>query len=81
MIEGQPHIVDLIKNNEINFIVNTTEGAQAIADSFSIRREALQRKVSYTTTLAGGRATLRALDHEFDFTVHSLQQIHCGLES
>jgi carbamoyl-phosphate synthase large subunit len=81
VIEGRPHVVDLIKNNEINFIVNTTEGAQAIADSFSIRREALQRKVSYTTTIAGGRATLRALDHEFDFTVHSLQQIHRGLEA
>jgi carbamoyl-phosphate synthase large subunit len=80
VMEGRPHIVDLIKNNEINFIVNTTEGAQAIADSFSIRREALQRKVSYTTTIAGGRATLRALDHENDFTVHSLQQLHRGLE-
>ena len=80
VIEGRPHIVDLIKNNEINFIVNTTEGAQAIADSFSIRREALQRKVAYTTTIAGGRATLRALDHEYDYTVHSLQQIHRGLD-
>ena len=59
VLEGRPHIVDLIKNEEINFIVNTTEGAQAISDSFSIRREALQRKVSYTTTIAGGRATLR----------------------
>jgi len=81
VIEGRPHVVDLIKNNEINFIVNTTEGSQAIADSFSIRREALQRKVSYTTTIAGGRATLRALDHENDYTVHSLQQIHRGLEA
>ena len=81
VIEGRPHVVDLIKNNEINFIVNTTEGAQAIADSFSIRREALQRKVSYTTTIAGGRATLRALDHEHDYTVHSLQQIHRGLDT
>jgi carbamoyl-phosphate synthase large subunit len=80
VVEGRPHVVDLIKNHEINFIVNTTEGAQAIADSFSIRREALQRKVSYTTTIAGGRATLRALDHENDFTVHSLQQLHRGLE-
>jgi len=80
VVEGRPHVVDLIKNHEINFIVNTTEGAQAIADSFSIRREALQRKVSYTTTIAGGRATLRALDHENDYTVHSLQQLHRGLE-
>jgi len=80
-VEGRPHVVDLIKNHEINFIVNTTEGAQAIADSFSIRREALQRKISYTTTIAGGRATLRALDHENDYTVHSLQQLHRGLEA
>jgi len=81
VLEGRPHIVDLIKNDEITFIVNTTEGAQAISDSFSIRREALQRKVSYTTTIAGGRATLRALDHENDYTVHSLQQLHRGLEA
>jgi carbamoyl-phosphate synthase large subunit len=81
VLEGRPHIVDLIKNNEINFIVNTTEGRQAIADSFSIRREALQRKVSYSTTIAGGHATLRALDHEEDYTVHSVQQLHRGLES
>ncbi len=81
VLEGRPHIVDLIKNDEIDFIVNTTEGAQAISDSFSIRREALQRKVSYTTTIAGGRATLRALDHENDYTVHSLQQLHRGLEA
>jgi carbamoyl-phosphate synthase large subunit len=81
VMEGRPHVVDLIKNNEINFIVNTTEGAQAISDSFSIRREALQRKISYTTTIAGGRATLRALDHENDYTVHSLQQLHRGLDA
>ena len=81
VMEGRPHVVDLIKNDEINFIVNTTEGAHAIKDSFSIRREALQRKISYTTTIAGGRATLRALDHEEDYTVHSLQQLHRGLEA
>jgi carbamoyl-phosphate synthase large subunit len=81
VIEGRPHVVDLLKNNEVNFIVNTTEGAQAISDSFSIRREALQRKISYTTTIAGGRATLRALDHENDYTVHSLQQLHRGLDA
>ena len=79
--EGRPHILDLIKNNEINFIVNTTEGRQAIADSFSIRREALQRKVSYSTTIAGGQATLRALEHEEDYTVQSLQQLHRGLDA
>ncbi len=81
VMEGRPHIVDLIKNQEISFIVNTTEGRQAISDSFSIRREALQRKISYSTTIAGGKATLCALDYENDYTVHSLQQLHKGLES
>ena len=56
VIEGRPHIVDLIKNGEICYIVNTTEGRQAIADSFSIRREALQHRVTYSTTMAGARA-------------------------
>ena len=74
--EGRPHIVDAIKNGEIEFIVNTTEGRQAIADSFSIRREALQYKVSYTTTIARGWATLQAIDHEFDPLVRSLQELH-----
>jgi carbamoyl-phosphate synthase large subunit len=81
VMEGRPHIVDLIKNHEISFIVNTTEGRQAISDSFSIRREALQRKISYSTTIAGGKATLCALDHEEDYAVHSLQQLHKGLDS
>jgi carbamoyl-phosphate synthase large subunit len=74
--EGRPHIVDAIKNGEVEFIVNTTEGSQAIADSFSIRREALQYKVSYTTTIARGWATLQAIDHEFDPDVRSLQELH-----
>ena len=80
VIEGRPHIVDLIKNDEICFIVNTTEGRTAIRDSYSIRREALQRNISYSTTIAGGFDTLRALDHENDFAVHSLQQLHRGLD-
>ncbi len=74
--EGRPHIVDAIKNGEIEFIVNTTEGAQAIADSYSIRREALQYKVSYTTTIARGWATLQAIDHEFNPEVRTLQELH-----
>ncbi len=78
--EGRPNIVDLIKNDEIIFIVNTTEGRTAIKDSYSIRREALQRKICYSTTVAGGYATLRAMDHENDFAVHSLQQLHRGLD-
>jgi len=76
VMEGQPHIVDAMKNDEINFIINTTEGRQAIADSFSIRREALQRKVAYTTTIARGWATLQAIDHEHEYDVHCLQDLH-----
>jgi len=77
--EGRPHIVDLIKNDDIQFIVNTTEGKQAIADSFEIRREALQRKVPYTTTIAGARATCRALTREDRFKVSSIQELHKGI--
>jgi carbamoyl-phosphate synthase large subunit len=74
--EGRPHIVDAVKNGEIAFIINTTEGGQAIADSFDIRREALQYKVSYTTTIARGWATLQAIDHEFNLEVRSLDELH-----
>jgi carbamoyl-phosphate synthase large subunit len=81
VMEGRPHIVDAMKNDEIHFIINTTEGRQAIADSFSIRREALQRKVAYTTTIARGWATLQAIDHEHEFDVHCLQELHKELES
>jgi len=73
--EGRPHIVDMLKNHEVDFIVNTTEGKQAIADSFMIRRTALQNKVCYTTTMAGGRASVAALRHGEDRTVHSLQDL------
>ena len=76
VIQGRPHIVDLIKNDEIDYIVNTTEGRQAIADSFSIRRQALQHKVNYSTTIAGARATLRALDHWNERGVRSLAELY-----
>jgi len=76
VIEGRPHIVDLIKNREIAFIVNTTEGKQAIADSFSIRRQALQQRVTYSTTISGARALLHSLDFRDSGGVHSLQELH-----
>ena len=74
--EGRPHIVDHIKNHEIDFIVNTTEGKQAIADSFAIRRNALQHKVSYTTTLSGAEAACLAMKYEDRTTVTRLQDLH-----
>ena len=76
VLEGRPHIVDMLKNHEVDFIVNTTEGKQAIADSFTIRRTALQNKVCYTTTMAGGYASLEALRHGKDYSIHSLQSLH-----
>ncbi|MFP4610793.1 MAG: carbamoyl-phosphate synthase large subunit [Thiohalophilus sp.] len=74
--EGRPDIVDMIKNDEINFIVNTTEGQQAIADSYEIRRQALNHKVGYTTTVAGARATCEALRNLDNIKVHCLQDLH-----
>ncbi|MGD8430901.1 MAG: carbamoyl-phosphate synthase large subunit, partial [Ectothiorhodospiraceae bacterium] len=74
--EGRPHVVDAIKNDEIDLIINTTEGRQAIADSFSIRREALHHKVCYTTTVAGARATVQALDFLEEGGVVSLQDLY-----
>jgi carbamoyl-phosphate synthase large subunit len=76
VLEGRPHIVDLIKSDEVTFIVNTTEGRQAIADSFSIRREALQHKLTYSTTIAGARAIVHALDFEAVDAVYSLKELH-----
>mgnify|MGYP002651874233 FL=1 len=80
VVEGRPHVVDLIKNGEIAYIVNTTEGKQAIADSFSIRREALQHRVTYSTTVAGARALLHSLDYRGSGPVWSLQELHAQLE-
>ncbi len=74
--EGRPHIVDLIKNGEISYIINTTEGRAAITDSFSIRREALQARVTYSTTVAGARALLHSLDYRSKGDVLSLQELH-----
>lgn len=74
--EGRPHVVDYIKNHDIDFIVNTTEGKLAIADSFAIRRNALQHKVSYTTTLSGAEAACLAMKYEDRATVTKLQDLH-----
>jgi len=74
--EGRPHIVDMIKNNEISFIVNTTEGAQAIIDSAEIRRAALQHKVGYTTTISGAEAACLALKQLDAVGVNRLQELY-----
>lgn len=74
--EGRPHIVDLIKSDKIAFVINTTEGKQAIADSYSIRRSAVERKINYVTTLSGAKATVFALLEANELAVTSLQELH-----
>ena len=74
--EGRPHIVDMIKNGEIDFIVNTTEGKQAINESHSIRAEAVRKAVTYYTTLGAAVATCEAIQHLDDSDVNRLQDLH-----
>jgi carbamoyl-phosphate synthase large subunit len=74
--EGRPHIVDMIKNDEIALIVNTTEGKQAIFESRSIRREAVHKRVTYYTTVAAGLATCDAIAHMNEVDVNRLQDLH-----
>nr|WP_297461082.1 carbamoyl-phosphate synthase large subunit [uncultured Halomonas sp.] len=81
VFEGRPHIVDMIKNDDVAYIVNTTEGRQAINDSSVIRRTALAHKVPYATTLAGARAVCMALEYGDEITVRRLQELHAGARS
>ncbi len=74
--EGRPHIVDMIKNGEIDLIVNTTEGKQAIVESTSIRAEAVRRNVTYYTTLGAAVATCHAMEHLDNSDVNRLQDLH-----
>ncbi len=76
VIEGRPHIVDRIKNDEIDLIINTTEGKLAIVDSYSIRREALNHGVTYTTTLAGAKAMCMVLNETGALNINRLQDLH-----
>ena len=77
--EGRPHIVDMIKSDRIDLIINTTEGRQAIADSSTIRSNAEQHGVYYTTTMAGGRAVCETLKFSGDLAVQSLQELHAEI--
>ncbi|MEM9336106.1 MAG: carbamoyl phosphate synthase large subunit, partial [Pseudomonadota bacterium] len=74
--EGRPHIVDMIKNGEIDLIVNTTEGKQAIFESRSIRAEAVRKGVTYYTTLGAAVATCEAIEHLDNSDVNRLQDLH-----
>jgi len=79
VMEGRPNVTDAIKNGEITFVINTTEGKQAIKDSFAIRRNALQHNVCYTTTMAGGRASIEALRQKMEMEVYCLQELHSAI--
>jgi carbamoyl-phosphate synthase large subunit len=76
--EGRPHIIDHIKNNDIHLLINTPEGRYTPADSYSIRRAALEYNTPYTTTLAAARATLDAIRamKRGKLTVKSIQEYH-----
>ncbi len=80
--EGRPHIVDMIKNGEVAFIVNTVdERRSAVQDSYSIRRSALQARVAYFTTIAGARAACIGIEQMSELTAYSLQDLHARLKS
>ena len=74
--EGRPHIVDMIKSDKIDLIINTTEGRKAISDSSAIRSSAEQHRVYYTTTMAGGNAVCQALNFDGKTTVRRIQTLH-----
>jgi carbamoyl-phosphate synthase large subunit len=75
--EGRPHIVDMIKNGEIVLIINTVEEKRsAIRDSYSIRRAALQQRVTLYTTLAGARAAANGMAQARELQVYALQDLH-----
>ena len=74
--QGRPNTVDMIKNGQIQLIINTTEGSRSISDSFTMRREALQNGVNYYTTMAGARAMCYALGELDAGDVNSLQELH-----
>ena len=77
--EGRPHIVDMLKNDEIELVFNTTEGRQAIADSSTIRSTALRHDVFCTTTIAGAFAVCDALQFGDNMSVYTIQQLHAEL--
>ena len=74
--EGRPHCVDAIKNGEIQFVCNTTEGKQSIEESKSIRAASMQQRLTYFTTIAGAVAAAMAMDHLDNVQVNRLQDLH-----
>jgi carbamoyl-phosphate synthase large subunit len=82
VMEGRPHILDMIKNEKIQFIINTVYGTEAQKDSFSIRRSALQYRIPYTTTIASAKAVVMAIESllKRELRVKSIQEYHKGLQ-
>ena len=76
VLEGRPHIIDLMKNKEISLVINTTEGRESIKDSASIRRTALEEKICCTTTIQGAVAICKGIRNQLDWSVQKLQDIH-----
>jgi len=80
VVEGRPHIVDMIKNGEVSLVVSTVEETRtAVADSRSIRTSTVQRRVTYYTTVAGARAACEGMRHMKSLVPYSLQELHSGL--
>ena len=80
VIEGRPHVVDRIKNDDFVLILNTTSGKQSLRDSYTIRREALLHKVTYFTTMAGARAAVEAHRAASRVSINRLQSLHQGAQ-
>ena len=80
--EGRPHIVDMMKNNEIHLVINTTSDKKAIGESFAIRRSALVMGIPYVTTIAGATATAFAIKSlvEGKLDVKTVQEYHSSVE-
>ena len=76
VLEGRPNVVDNLKNNEIDLVINTTSGAKEISDSYSIRRTALLKNIPYFTVLSAAKVAMDAIEHlqQYPLTVESLQE-------
>jgi carbamoyl-phosphate synthase large subunit len=80
--EGRPHVVDRMKNGEIQLVINTTIGSKSVSESASIRQTALVNRIPYTTTVAGARATAEAIEAllQKKLSVRTIQEYHTNLK-
>ncbi|MFT5573236.1 MAG: carbamoyl-phosphate synthase large subunit [Cryomorphaceae bacterium] len=80
VMEGRPHLVDMIIDGDANLVINTTSGTDSLPDSYTIRREALMRKVTYFTNIAAARAMGEAHKAHADMRVSKLQDLHLTIK-